>query len=137
MTTRELLDVQIVFNRLVQDVKYGRALEDLTLSERNQAFKDTVLAVHSETSEFLDRVNWKMHKQDQPAFDTERALEEVVDMVKYVFNFLVYMGVSAEDFDRKFQEKTQTVLSRFLTEFPEAKVRLPMLGHIEVLRHGA
>ena len=91
----------------------------MTAAQKNAIFKDTVLGLVSETTEFLDEANWKMHQCDRD-FVYERQLEEVVDIIKYALNLLVYLGVTDGEFAKMFYGKTVRNYEKFMLNFPRA-----------------
>jgi dimeric dUTPase (all-alpha-NTP-PPase superfamily) len=95
-------------------MKYGVDIvtESIPSELLNQILMKMVLSVHSESSELLDVVaNWKMHKQEH-AIDRPKALEEYVDLFKFVLNLGVYMDVTEEEFDEAWDAKTKVIWER-------------------------
>lgn len=111
-TLAHYIATQVQFQEVLIQRKYGKPLRELTPQERNQILKDMVLSIHSESSELLDvATNWKLHKPDHP-IDRARALEEYVDLFKFVINVFVYMGFFEDEFNWAFDLKTGVVWGR-------------------------
>jgi len=101
----------------------------MSIEQRNAAFKDTILGIVSETAEFLDRVNWKMHVHER-AYNRTQQVMEVIDIFKYALNLLVYMDIDEPEFRQAFNEKTHIVLQRFAKEFPNGNIDPSVYGSV-------
>ena len=119
-----MLAVQEDFQERLVLVKYQKSLSQLTDVERNQILKDHMLYIMAELSEFLDHLNWKMHKRDHPV-NIQEATTEYVDIVKLVLNVMIYANITPEMFIEHFLRKTEFVQRRFEEEFA-VHVEVPM-----------
>lgn len=125
MKTKTLLSLQslIEHRRTFQELyiykRYGKPVGHLTREETNTVMKDLVFAGVVEMIEFLDKAtNWKDHRPGH-VIDRDKALEELVDAFNFMLTPFIYMDISVEEFWAAFQKKGQTVLNRFVDEFPE------------------
>lgn len=119
----EYVREQYAFQRSMLRRKYDIDIrhQELTPQQLNDILIKMVLSVHSESSELLDvMTNWKMHKQEH-SIDRTKALEEYIDLFKFVLNIGVYMGVSQEEFDRAWDAKTNIIWARLRVDFPVVK----------------
>lgn len=119
----EYVREQYAFQRALLRRKYDIDIhrQELSPLQLNDILMKMVLSVHSESSELLDvMTNWKMHKQDH-VIDRAKALEEYVDLFKFVLNIGVYMGVSQQEFDAAWDDKTNIIWARLRNDFPVIK----------------
>jgi NTP pyrophosphatase (non-canonical NTP hydrolase) len=92
-------------------------LEDLSKEQLNRLIIQQVLGGICELHEYLEKgTAWKDHRAVE-TIDHEAALEELVDVMKYVLNIFIYADVSLEEFAEAWNKKTQLVEARFNREF--------------------
>lgn len=123
-TEQRLLDFyvirQVQFQRALVRQKYRKELFELTPEELTEILQETVLSAISEASEFLNAAtNWKSWHPEL-AIDRTKAIEELIDLFKFVLNIVLYMSVGTAEFNTMFDQKTCIVWDRFYKEFPQA-----------------
>ena len=64
-----------------------------------------------EVHELMDTVPWKLHRVQRPMRRTD-LVEEAVDCAKLLINVLLLHGVTQEEFQRMFHDKSQRVADR-------------------------
>lgn len=118
LSIQTLIEHRRTFQELYIYKRYGKPVAYLTVEERNTVLKDLVFAGVVEMIEFLDKAtNWKDHRPGH-VIDRDKALEELVDAFNFMLTPFIYMDISVEEFWAAFQKKGQTVLNRFVEEFP-------------------
>ena len=65
-------------------------------AERERWIKEMCLCLTVEAVELLDNVNWKHWKKTQKAMDLEQARFEVADLMCFIFNTAMLLGMDAE-----------------------------------------
>ena len=87
---------------------------ELTEKKSQQVLRDTALKGVEEMFEALQHLkNWKPHKKtEDPKFNREDFLEEVVDAFNYFFSLLVLTGVSSEELYDAYVKKDEIIHNR-------------------------
>jgi hypothetical protein len=94
----------------------GKSLAELTDNERIGESRSYVLSAYTELSELLETMNWKRHREDNIEFDKRLLLEEAVDVQKYLIGLLQQWGITEEEFQQAFKEKSEVVEFRWRQE---------------------
>jgi hypothetical protein len=94
----------------------GKSLAELTDTERIGESRSYVLSAYTELSELLETMNWKRHREDNIEFDKRLLLEEAVDVQKYLIGLLQQWGITEEEFQQSFKEKSEVVEFRWRQE---------------------
>ena len=68
----------------------------LSQIERERWIKEMCLCLAVEVVELLDNVNWKHWKKRQKDMDLEQARFEVADLMCFIFNTAMLLGMDAE-----------------------------------------
>jgi NTP pyrophosphatase (non-canonical NTP hydrolase) len=79
----------------------------LTQAEREKWIKEMCLCVMVEAAELLNEVNWKHWKRTQKAMDTEQARFEIADLLCFLLNAAMLLGMDAESLFQYFMRKCE------------------------------
>lgn len=96
---------QKAFSSLFFDFK-----EDLDLVQKN--IKEQILLMSKESFDLLDLLNWKSH-QNKKEIDFEKVKEEWIDVFKYWLTIGINLGITPEDFIKKYEEKSLKAREKF------------------------
>lgn len=88
--------------------------DKLNMRQRQKLIKDYVLHSISELMELLDSINWKTWSDSAKKFSIVRAKEELIDLQKFNINIALLLGMTAEDFYKEFERKSEVNLQRFV-----------------------
>lgn len=94
--------------------KYNTTIENLKPEERKKWIKEFILSGGKEFYECLDELNWKEHTS--LGYEGNNFLEEGIDTFKFLINTLILKGVTPEEFEKKFHEKSYIVNFRYEQE---------------------
>lgn len=104
---------QLAFTSLaLQTLDPKKPLDQLTEEDRRMLTHRYIEALHSELVEALNCIPWKSHRYNQPA-GTERLLEELIDVQKFLWGLMQVWGFSPGDVQRAFNTKSDIVERRF------------------------
>lgn len=92
---------------------------DLSDKASQQLLRDIALRGVEEMFEALQHLkNWKPHKtSEDPAFNREEFLEEMVDAFNYFFSMLVLVGVDPEELFEAYTKKDQKIHKRLQGDY--------------------
>jgi len=90
--------------------------EDASEQEKQAYTKDLIIHLEHELHEVLDETNWKMHKHSSNPVDLHMIREEVVDAFKYLLDIAITWGMTPEQFEHIFNEKSDFVEFRYEME---------------------
>ena len=92
---------------------------DISEKKSQQSLRDTALKGVEEMFEALQHLkNWKPHREtEDPEFDREAFLEEVVDAFNYFLSVLVLVGVDEKEFFDAYKKKNKIILERLKTGY--------------------
>jgi dimeric dUTPase (all-alpha-NTP-PPase superfamily) len=69
-------------------------------------------AIIQEACELQNLTNWKWWKRTKKEFDVEKAREELIDIVHFVLDVALVLGMSADDIYREYIKKNEINLER-------------------------
>jgi len=80
-------------------------------------YKDLILAMHSELDEILQEFPWK-HWRSYPNFETDNnhLLEECIDLLTFLTEFIIMIGYSSEDVYEMYCKKNEKNIQRLSCE---------------------
>jgi hypothetical protein len=78
--------------------------------------KEYILATIKETTDILDKLDWKMHIRSNEKDIKDNILEECIDAIKYIFGLMIINGFSVDSFYEKFVDKSKVVEAKFEQE---------------------
>ena len=92
---------------------------DVSKKKNQQILRDTALKGVEEMFEALQHLkNWKPHRDtENPEFDREEFLEEVVDAFNYFLSLLVLTGVTAEELYNAYAKKDEIIHDRLRNNY--------------------
>ena len=92
---------------------------DVSKKKNQQILRDTALKGVEEMFEALQHLkNWKPHRDtENPEFDREEFLEEVVDAFNYFLSLLVLTGVTAEELYSAYAKKDEIIHDRLRNNY--------------------
>jgi dimeric dUTPase (all-alpha-NTP-PPase superfamily) len=70
------------------------------------------MAIIQEACELQNLTNWKWWKQTKKEFDVAKAKEELIDIMHFVLDIALVLGMTAEDIYREYIKKNQINLER-------------------------
>ena len=113
----EMFELRERFMRSMVEVNpeiYPKWPVELTEKRSQQVLRDTALKGVEEMFEALQHLkNWKPHKKtEDPQFDREEFLEEVVDAFNYFLSLLVLTGVSSSELFDAYRKKDNIIHER-------------------------
>lgn len=87
---------------------------DVTSKAGQRACRDTGLKAVEEVFELLRTFrNWKPHRQTaDPDFDRDKFLEEFVDVLHYLFELCIFVGVGPVELAQAYERKNEVVHRR-------------------------
>jgi len=89
----------------------------LTEKEQNDLCVKMVTHITEECHEVLRELNWKIHKPNTfKPLNKDKILEELVDITKFLVNFLVYLDIQVEDFETTWKTKSKLVEQKYSIE---------------------
>lgn len=115
---KEIFDIQKEFTKKYFDSK-NVALEDIKNNEDQLVRwnKEYILSILKETTDLLDKLDWKMISSCiKPSDISDNVLEECIDIFKYLLGLMILNGFSEEEIVTKFIEKSNVVEARFEQE---------------------
>lgn len=89
----------------LQEKILGQYVTGLTLTERIAYIKEMVLAATDELHELLGEVSWKSWASVDPYINRDRAVKEAVDVMHFVVNIMLTLGVSPEELLTRYVSK--------------------------------
>lgn len=91
----------------LQTKTYGYDFDRLSENEAKQAdyIFWNVFAAQQELAESAVEFSWKPWAKDDPFVNSERIIEEMVDVCHFVANILVALGVTDEEWALRYQQK--------------------------------
>lgn len=92
--------------RTLQEDFYGVIFENRTAEEREEGIKINILAATDELHEALNEVSWKPWAKAK-FFNREAFIGEIVDVLHFIANLLVWANVSDEELNRAYLEKME------------------------------
>jgi hypothetical protein len=112
----ELWDRQRIFTQRVL-IRLGKPIEELTLEEKIDWTKQYILAMHAEADEALQCLPWKKHRRSSDTIANRgNLIIELIDVQKYLWGLMQIWGVSPEEFEHVFQDKSFEVEHRWIQE---------------------
>ncbi len=92
---------------------------DISEKESQQLIRDLALKGVEEMFEALGHLkNWKPHRDtENPSFDREEFVEEVVDAFNYFLSMLVLVGVSSDELFKSYCEKDDKIHDRLYSGY--------------------
>lgn len=81
--------------------------EKLTLSEREKATKELLLADYDENSEILGWINWKPWKKKKIQVDQHEIRFEIIDKLHFLLEMAAIWGMTAQDIAEYYAAKNQ------------------------------
>jgi hypothetical protein len=78
--------------------------------------KEYVLATIKETTDILDKLDWKMHVHSDESSIRDNILEECIDVIKYTLGIAIINGFSHKEIYEKFLNKSKVVEAKFEQE---------------------
>lgn len=69
------------------------------------SLKENALAALVEIGETFREFHWKPWSHDEPWVNSQRTLEEIVDVQHFLANMLVTLGVSDQEYELAYREK--------------------------------
>lgn len=108
---------QVDFHELFEMQRSLQALHGfdftaMSIEEKEQYTKDTVLYLLEETHELLRETNFKKHKKVRKPVSQENIREELADMMHFFINLCHAWDISAEDLKAAFIKKNQKNVDR-------------------------
>jgi len=103
----EIFEIQAKLQKL-----HGHDFDNMTTEEKEAYTKDFVLYLLEETHELLRETNFKTYKKSRKPVDINKISEELIDVGAFLFDICLAWGLTAEDFHKKFLEKSKKNLSR-------------------------
>lgn len=113
LTIEKQLKDQYTFNKvLLNDLGYD--IDNLSEEELNELLVTMVIHLVEEGHEILRELNWKIHKRHtKKSLNRENIIGELVDVSKFLTNFLTYMKVTPKEFTTAWDKKTKIVEERY------------------------
>ena len=112
---KNVFQIQHDFTNKLFKEKYNISIESLTAEERKNWIKEYILSGGKEFYEMLDELpGWKKHTDVES--NGTNFLEEGIDTFKFLINCLMLYGYTADDFAKKFEEKSIIVNFRYEQE---------------------
>lgn len=108
----ELFEMQYVLIDKIRD----RKDHEMSNAEREMRFFNTCGAIIHEAVECRDTTNWKGWKKPNP-FDITNAKEELVDVLHFVVQASIDLGMTADDVYREFKRKHDINMNRQRTGY--------------------
>jgi len=99
--------------------------KDLSNTEKAQKSKDLTVFIQEELIEALQCQNYKSHRKNINTLNRENILYELVDIQKYLIQYVQLYWFTEEQFFSAFKEKSEIVKQRF-----EQEKRMPKLENI-------
>jgi len=87
----------------------------LTLEQKQQRTKDTILYLQSELNELLNEINFKEHRRTKEVRE-DKLIEELIDVQKYVFCLAQIWNIKPDKYYNEFERKSLVVAQRYLQE---------------------
>jgi len=87
----------------------------LTLEQKQQRTKDTILYLQSELNECLQEINFKEHRRTKEVRE-DKLVEELIDVQKYVLCLAQIWNVTPDKYYNEFERKSLVVAQRYLQE---------------------
>lgn len=111
----QLWSRQLRFNKRVWTDR-GEGVDNLSPRELSARVKDYVLHIEGELHELLGELDWKMHSRLEKRLERGNALEEYIDVMKYVFGLGQVFQFTPEEIVREFLRKSEVVEYRYAME---------------------
>ena len=113
----QMLEKQRNFTELFYQDKFNKPIKELTPKELLQASRDLTLQLIVECTEVLSEIKgWKTHRANNDEIDIEKLKEELIDVLKFHFNFLILFNISADEVFNSFINKSNIVEQRYNKE---------------------
>lgn len=106
MKLEDMLNEQYEFQR-----QYTFDPDDLTMDQRERWLEKFVVHTADQSMSVLSELNWKDHEPNDPV-DYDKAVQEIVDTLKYVLNMAVVLNVSPEELEAEFRRRSSEVRER-------------------------
>ena len=110
----KFMEVQAAFNRRIYDVT------KLSKRTKLQKVHEYILAMTDEVFELLRATKYKLHQPGPDFIDRDNAAEEAIDVFKYLLCIAELLGMSANEFARRFYYKSDIVDQKY-SNFLKAK----------------
>lgn len=106
--------LQNIFNiqKANDDFWYDREKFRADRAYRMSVVKDFVLGIYDQTNKLMDAFDWKKHTLNAVE-DRQNAIEQCIDINKYVIGLLSLMGVEPEEFADQFELKSSALMERW------------------------
>ena len=103
----KIFEMQIKLQKL-----HGHDFEKMSLKEKEQYSKDTILYLLDEVHEFMRELNFKSYKKVKKEINKENMLEELVDIECFFRNLCLCWGFTSESYLKAFEKKHQKNIAR-------------------------
>jgi len=106
-------NLQILFDLQKRlQLLHGHDFGKMTIDEREQYTRDTILYLSEETHELLREINFKTYKKVKKPVVVENVKEEIVDICHFVVNLALVWNISAEELVEAFIKKNKKNVQR-------------------------
>lgn len=100
MSFQKIFDMQLEFQQ-----KLGYDFDKMSISEKEQYTKDTILYLLEEVHELLREINFKTYKKVKKPISRENIKEELVDILHFYLNLIHVWNVSSDELIEAFKKK--------------------------------
>jgi len=91
---------------------------EITFEERQRKTEKWLLHLFSEVNEFLNEINWKMHRTHKEVF-RQKIIEEWIDIFKFLLGLADVWGITSLEIFNMFMEKSKIVEQKYYKEMEE------------------
>jgi len=102
---------------LEEQKRFDIAVEKVSNVVGTERIQKLILHLHSELSELLREINWKMHKKENKIIKATSILEESIDIIKFVFAILHAFDYTPREIYEMFTNKSEKVWKELLENF--------------------
>lgn len=98
--------------RRLQEEAYGHVAAPEDVAATARSLRENLMAALLEMAEVGREFSWKPWAHDEPYYERQRVLEELVDVSHFVANMLVAVGVTDDEWEAAYRAKQRQNLVR-------------------------